>query len=207
VPAPTLRQLLFGGGPRFLRDAFGATVIFYAGWKLHGLLLGVAAATVWTLAVYIWERRHARPGLAARIGLGIALVQAVAALVSQSPIGYFAPPVIVNVVYGTAFLVSVAIGRPLAAVFARETYPLPAEVRALPEVHRTFAHISLVWGAYLVFRGVFRLVVLLNFSVDVYVAVNVATAGPMIVALMTWSFWYGLRRIRHAVTVAYERPV
>jgi intracellular septation protein A len=199
VTGPSLRTLLFGSGPRFMRDAFGATVIFYVGWKLHGLLLGVVAATVWTIAVYVWERKHERPGLAARIGLAIALVQAAAALASQSAIGYFAPPVIINAVYGLAFLGSVLIGRPLAAVFAAETYPLPAEIRALPKVQRTFAHISLAWGGYLLFRSVFRLFVLLHYSVDVYVAVNVATAGPMIAGLMAWSFWYGLRNIRRAV--------
>ena len=197
--APSFARLLLGSGPRFLRDAFGATVIFYVGWKLHGLVLGVVAATLWTAAVYTWERRHERPGLAARIGFAIALVQAIAALVSQSPIGYFAPPVIINAVYGIAFLVSVAIGRPLAGVFARETYPLPPEIYALRMVRRTFAHISLVWGAYMVCRAVFRLFVLLNFSVDIYVAVNVVTAGPMITALMVWSFWYGLKGIRRAV--------
>ena len=129
-------------------------------------------------------------------------MQAGAALASQSAIGYFAPPVIINAVYGLAFLVSVLIGRPLAAVFAAETYPLPAEIRALPGVKRTFARISLAWGGYLLFRSAFRLVVLLNFSVDVYVAVNVATAGPMIAGLMAWSFWYGLRNIRRALMEA-----
>jgi intracellular septation protein A len=204
IGGPSYRALLFGSGPRFLRDAFGATVIFYLGWKLHGLLLGVAAATAWTVAAYLWERRHQRPGLAARIGLAIALVQAAAAYVSQSPIGYFAPPVIVNAVYGCAFLVSVVIGRPLAGIFARETYPMPAEIYALPDVRRTFAHISLVWGGYMLFRAIFRLFVLLNFSVDVYVAVNVVTAGPLITGLMAWSFWYGLKRIRRAVTATTE---
>ena len=199
IGGPSFTQLLFGSGPRFLRDAFGATVVFYVGWKLHGLLLGVAAATVWTVAAYTWERRHARPGIAARIGLAIALVQAAAALASRSAIGYFAPPVIINAVYGVAFLVSVAIGRPLAGVFARETYPLPAEIYALPAVRRAFAHISIVWGLYMISRAILRLFVLLNFSVDVYVAVNVATAGPLITGLMAWSFWYGLKRIRRAV--------
>ncbi len=56
-----------------------------------------------------------------------------------------------------------------------------------------------MWGGYLLFRSAFRLFVLLNYSVDVYVAVNVATAGPMIAGLMAWSFWYGLRGIRRAV--------
>ena len=197
--APSFRTLLFGSGPRFLRDAFGATVIFYVGWKLHGLALGVSAATLWTVAVYVWERRHARPGVAARIGLAIALVQAAAAFASQSAIGYLAPPVVINAVYGLAFVASVVIGRPLAGVFARETYPLPAEIYALPAVRRTFAHISLVWGGYMICRAAFRLFVLVNYSVDVYVAVNVATAGPLITGLMAWSFWYGLRGIRRAV--------
>jgi intracellular septation protein A len=196
---PTLGRLLLGSGPRFLRDAFGPTVVFYVGWKLVGLLAGVIVATLWTAAAYTWERRHARPGVAARIGLGIALVQAVAGLASQSPIGYFAPPVIINAAYGLAFLISVAIGRPLAGVFAVESYPVPAEIRALPAVRRTFTTISLVWGIYLLFRSALRLVVLLRFSVDVYVAVNVLTAAPMTVGLMTWSFWYGLRGIRRAV--------
>jgi hypothetical protein len=199
VTGPSLKTLLFGSGPRFMRDAFGATVIFYAGFKLHGLLLGVVAATAWTVAVYVWERKHERPGIAARIGLAIALVQAAGAFASQSPTGYFAPPVIINAVYGLAFFVSVVIGRPLAGVFANETYPLPAEIRALPAVRRTFAHISLVWGGYLLSRSAFRLFVLLHYSVDVYVVANVATAGPMIAGLMAWSFWYGLRRIRRAV--------
>jgi intracellular septation protein A len=200
---PSFRSLLFGSGPRFMRDAFGATVIFYVCWKLHGLLLGVVAATVWTVAVYLWERRHARPGIAARIGLAIALLQATAALASQSAIGYFAPPVVINAVYGLAFLVSVAVGKPLAAVFAMETYPLPPEIRALAGVRRAFAHISLVWGTYMLLRSGLRLFVLLNYSVDVYVAINVATAGPLIVGLMSWSFWYGLRRIRRAVSESY----
>src|SRR6266852_3523321 len=98
--APSFRTLLLGSGPRFLRDAFGATIVFYIGWKLRGLLVGVVAATLWTVAAYAWERRHGRPGIAARIGLAIALVQAVAGLASQSAIGYFAPPVIINAVYG-----------------------------------------------------------------------------------------------------------
>ena len=110
----------------------------------------------WTALAFAWERRHGRPGLAARIGLGIALVQAVAGLVSGTAIGYFAPPVIVNAAYGLAFLVSVAIGRPLAGVFAVESYPIPPEIRAMPAFRRAFTHISIVWGVYLLSRSVLR---------------------------------------------------
>ncbi|HYE93414.1 MAG TPA: VC0807 family protein [Terriglobales bacterium] len=195
---PSFGSLLFGSGPRFLRDAFGPTVVFYLGWKLHGLLLGVAAATVLTIVIYVWERRRERPGVAARIGLAIALVQAGAALISGSPIGYFAPPIVVSAVYGLTFLGSVVIGKPLVAVFAREAYPMRPEVRAHPAVQRTFARLSLAWGGYMLFRSAFRLVVLLTFSIDFYVLINVLTATPGTVGMLAWSFWYGLRGVRYA---------
>ena len=206
MTAPSLKELLRGGGPRFLRDAFGPPVAFYVGWKLHGLVLGVAFASTWTLVAYTWERRHGRPGVAARIGLGIAIVQAVVGLVSRSAVGYFAPPVIANAVYGLAFVVSVALRRPLAGVFAVEMYPVPAEIRARPAFRRTFSRISLVWGVYLLGRSVLRMFVLMHYSVDVYVAVNVATAAPLTLALMAWSFRYGVHALGRAA-VSGERGV
>ena len=195
---PSFFELLRMSGPRFARDAFGAPVIFYIGWKLHGLVLGVALASTWSLTAYAWERRHGRPGVAPRIGLGIAFVQAAVGLASQSAVGYLAPPIIANAVYGLAFLVSVALGRPLAAVFAVESYPVPPEVRASETFRRTFLRISLVWGLYMIARSALRAVVLLRFSVDFYIAVNVATGAPLTIGLMVWSFWYGLRAIRYA---------
>jgi intracellular septation protein A len=193
---PSFRRLLFSSGPRFLRDAFGPTVVFYLGWKLHGLVTGVIAASVLTVVVYAWERRQERPGVAARIGLAIAMVQAAAALISGSPVGYFAPPIVVSAVYGLAFLTSVAIGKPLAGVFALEAYPVRREIRAHPEVRRTFSRISLVWGLYMLFRSAFRLAILLTLSIDLYVLINVLTATPGTVGMMAWSFWYGQRHLR-----------
>jgi intracellular septation protein A len=198
VSGPSFRELLRGGGPRFLRDAFGPPLAFYVGWKLHGLVLGVAFASVWTLTAYTWERRHGRPGVAARIGLGIAIVQAIVGLMTGSAVGYFAPPVIANAIYGLSFLTSVAIGRPLAAVFAVEMYPIPMELRAEREFRRAFSLISVAWGVYLLGRSGLRWFVLTHYSVDVYIAVNVATATPLTLLLMGWSFWYGLRALRSA---------
>ena len=205
MSAPSFRQLLLGGGPRFLRDAFGPPIAFYVGFKLHGLVIGVAIASTWTLVAYVWERRHGRPGVAARIGLGIAIIQAVVGLVSRSAIGYFAPPVLANATYGLAFFVSVAIRRPLAGVFAGEMHPVPAAIRASPEFRRTFSRISLAWGFYLLGRSALRAFVLLRYSVDVYVAVNLITAAPLTLLLMGWSFWYGVRSLR-SVSIASVSP-
>ncbi len=190
--------LLLGTGPRFARDAFGPVLAFYVGWKLVGLGTGTAAATCVALIAFGWERWHARMGLAAFIGFGIALIQVAAALASGSATGYFAPPIIINGAYGIAFLISVMIGRPLAGVFAAETYPFPPVVRASVTFRRVFSRVSLVWATFFLLRSGIRLLTLVRSSVDVYVVVNLLTGVPFTVAVMSWSIWYGVRGFRRS---------
>ena len=190
--------LLLGSGPRFARDALGPVLVFYLGWKLLGLTAGIIGATVVALIAYGWERRQARSGLTATIGLGIALVQAIVGLASGSAIAFFGPGVIINGIYGVAFVVSVIIGRPLAGVFAQETYPFPPEVRASITFRRIYTRISLVWGVFLLLRCGFRLFALSWRDVDLFVAVSVVTGVPFTAALMTWSIWYGVRGFRRS---------
>jgi hypothetical protein len=203
--------LLLGAGPRFVRDTGGPVLAFYAGWKLHGLVAGIAAASAISALGYAWERRHARSGTAAGLGLAIAAIQAVVGLASGSEAAYFAPPVVANAVYGLAFLGSVAVGRPLAAVFAREAYPFPDEVRRSPAFVRVFARISLAWAACLIVRSALRLAVLTQASVDTYVVVNLLTGGPVTMTLFGWSIWYAMRSLSRpkagAAAPAADLPV
>jgi len=194
----SVRALLLGTGPRFARDAFGPVAVFYVGWKLVGLSTGVVAATAVTVAAYLWERRQARTGLTAAIGLAIALVQALVGLLASSAKWYFAPPVIVNAAYGIAFLMSVVIGRPLAGVFASETYPFPPQVKTSVTFRRVFSRVSLAWAVYLLARSALRLVALTRVSVEGFILVNIVTGIPFTALLMAWSIWYGVRGFRRS---------
>jgi hypothetical protein len=187
---------MLGTGPRFARDAFGPVLIFYVGWRLVGFRTGVIAATLVAVGAYAWERRHGRRGLAIGIGLLIALVQAVAGLATGSTVAYFAPAVIINGVYGFAFLVSVLIGRPLAGVFAAESYPFTPEIKASPTFRSVFSVISLVWAAYLLSRAAIRWLTLTRASVELFIVVNVATGIPITAAILTWGIWYAFRRFQ-----------
>jgi len=189
----SLGALLLGSGPRFARDALGPVLAFYALWKLWGLLAGIAAATVVAVLAFWWQRRQANSGIMPAIGLGIAMVQAAVGLASGSASAFFAPGLVANGLYGCAFLGSVALGRPLAGVFAGEMYTFPARVRGSPLFRRIFSVVSLAWGCYMVLRAGVRLAVLFWTSVDLFVVVSVATGIPFTLALMTWSFWYPLR--------------
>jgi hypothetical protein len=192
----SLRGILRDNGPRFIRDAVGPVLVFYLLWKTIGLVAGILGATALTTGTFIWERRHGRTGLGASIGLTIAIVQAVTGLLSGSARWYFAPAVIANTLGGVVFLGSVVIGRPLAAVFATESYPFPPEVKASAGFRRVFRRISLVWAAYLLGRGALRLLMLAYTSVEAFLVVSVATGLPLSGAIVTWSFWYAVRGIR-----------
>ena len=194
----SVRTLLLGTGPRFARDALGPVLALYLGWKFVNLTTGIAAATAITMAAYVWERRRARSGVAAAIGLSIALVQALVGLASGSPRWYFVPPVIANAGYGLAFLVSVLIGRPLAGVFASDTYPFPPAVKTSKTFRRVFSHVSIVWAIYLLSRSAIRLVALTRSGVEAFIVINVLTGVPFTAAIMAWSIWYGVRGFRRS---------
>jgi len=189
----SVKSLLLGSGPRFARDSVGPVLAFYLGWKWIGLPTGVVAATLVTIVAYVWERRHARTGVAATVGLTIALAQAAAGLATGSARWFFAPAVLVNAGYGAAFIVSALLGRPLAGVFAQETYPFPPELKASATFRRVFGRVSLAWGTYLLLRSGLRWLTLARGDVELIVVVNLLSGVPFTAALMTWSVWYGVR--------------
>jgi intracellular septation protein A len=194
----SFKSLMLGNGPRFARDAFGPLLTFYVVWKLAGLVAGIAAATVVSLLAYRYEKRRDRSGVMTRISLAFVFVQAGVGLLSRSEIVYLAQPVLLNGVFGLAFLGSAALGRPLAGVFAQEFYPFPAEVRESRTFRRVFGTVSIAWGVYQCLRSAVRLLTLTGGSVEAFLVVNVVTGVPLTMGLMTWSIWWSIRAFRRS---------
>jgi len=195
TPRPSARDIMLGSGPRFAGEGFGPIIAFYVGWKISGLAIGIGLATAVGVLAYRLARRADRSGNMAKMALGFVVIQAVVGLLSNSAVVYLGQSVLTSGALGLVFLGSVALGRPLAGVFAQDTFPFPEEIRTSATFRRVFGRVSLVWGLYLVVRAVLRMVVLTNASVDAYVAVNAATGAPLMAALMAWSLWYGHRGI------------
>jgi hypothetical protein len=81
--------------------------------------------------------------------------------VSHSATVYLAQPVLVNAVWGLAFIVSALVRRPLAGALACAWYPFPPWFRKTEPFRRVFGVESVAWGVYLVARSGLRLAVLL----------------------------------------------
>jgi intracellular septation protein A len=196
------RSLLKSAGPRLLRDILGPTLSFYAGWKITGnLVVGVALGTAFSLAAYRYERRHGRPGVIARLVLGFVVVQAVIGLVTHSAEAYLIQPSILGSINGLVWLGSVAIGKPLAAAFASEVFPIDEETRASDEFRSVFRHVSLIFGSFFIVFAALQLAVLLIVGVDAFVAVRVLDAIG-ILALIVYSVRYTVARLGSGMQLA-----
>ena len=87
-----------------------------------------------------------------------------------------------------------AIGKPLAGLFAAEVFPVDDETRASDEFRGVFRHVTLVFGAFfLLFAGV-QLLVLLTVGVDAFVAVRVLDVMG-ILALIVYAVRYAVERL------------
>src|SRR3954462_1681686 len=145
---PTFWSILRTGVPGFLREGFVPLAAFYAGLKLEGLAVAIAAGAAASVLVYLYERRAGRDGLLARIALAFVALQSITGLASHSTTVYLAQPVLIAAAWGLAVLVSVAVGRPLAGELACAWYPFPEGFRETPEFKRVFGVESVVWGLY-----------------------------------------------------------
>jgi hypothetical protein len=183
------------GLPGFLREGFLPVGAFYLGLQLGGLAAGIAASAAASVVIYLLERRAGRDGLLVRISLGFVVVQSVVGLAAHSATVYLAQPVLLTAAWGLAFVVSVAIGRPLAGSLACAWYPFPHWFRETEPFKRVFGVESLVWGAYFFARSAIRLGALLNGSLEAFLVVVFVTGTPAMLVLMVWSIRYAMRSL------------
>jgi predicted transporter len=192
------RAVLRTAAPRLVRDAVGPLAIFYAGWKLVGLSVGIVSALLFGLAVFTRERRAGRQALIVRVALTFVVIRAIVGLSSGSARVYLAQEIGADLLISCVTLGLLARGRALAAMFAQEVYPLPDELAQSAEFASAMARITLVWGAYFLIRALVRLAAILTLSTDHYVLVSALSEAPFLVAILAWSVHYSARAFRNS---------
>jgi hypothetical protein len=195
LSAPTVRGVLLGGLPGFLREGFLPLGAFWVGYRLSGTTAGIAASVAASALIYLQERRAGRDGLLVRIALAFVCVRAAAGLLAHSATVYLGAPVLANGLWGVAFLGSILVGRPLAGTLACAWYPFGPEFRRTREFRRVFGIESAVWGVYLIALAAVRAFFLLHGSLGSFVLVSTIAGTPLMVALMAWSVWYATRKL------------
>ena len=197
--------MLERGLPQFAGEAVVPVVVFYVAWRADGLGAAIVASTVVYVGLAAWLLRRRRDVALVAIGVVFVLIQALVALAAHSATVYLAQPVVLSALWGIAYFVSAAIGRPLIGVFAGAWYPFPGWFRASLPYKREFGMQSLVWGVYCIARAALRLYVLLDSGVGGFVLVSLVTGTPLFVVLVVWGIWHARRvfsRLEDAVVSA-----
>ena len=177
---PTVRLVLFAVGRRLVPNIIEATlipgVLFVTTTMLFGLVAAFSVALAWSylaLARRIVTRRPI-PALIILGTIGITIRTALA-LGSGSAFVYFVQPILGTFMVGSAFLASVAIGRPLIGRFARDFCPLEPEIERCANVVSLYRRLTYLWAAVNLTAAAATLTLLCTLPVHVFVAVRPVT--------------------------------
>ncbi|HVT21795.1 MAG TPA: hypothetical protein VHE57_10440 [Mycobacteriales bacterium] len=204
VEIPTGSSLLRTVGPRLMLDILAPPLAFYAAWKgTDNVLIGIAVGTAASVLIWAYERRQGRPGLIAQVVLIFVLAAAVVGVVTDNATAYLVQPAVLGVINGLIWLGSVALGKPLAATFAREIFPVPEEIQATDDYRVVFRRVSLWFGIFFAVAAAIQLVVLLILGVGAFVAVRVVDAVS-ILAMIAWSVHYITGKLGQYLTLVAE---
>ncbi len=197
VKLPSVGAMARHALPSVLEGAVGPAAVFYGILMLIGVRGALIGALAWSYAA-VARRLMLGREVSGLLMLGSALltVRTVIGLATDSGFIYFLQPSVGTFLVAVAFLISVALKRPLAERLARDFCPLDPELMSRTFVRRFFLRISLLWTMILLLNAALSLWLLLSSSLAEFVLLrNAVSWGAMIggIALSTWWFTRTLR--------------
>lgn len=178
-PQKTLSRLTVLGAiirrcwPHVVEATIVPAVLFYGCLVFAGLEWAYFAAIVWSfgaLARRLVMRKPIPPILV--LGLIGLTVKTVVAILSGSSFLYFFQPILANVAMAVAFLISIAVGRPLIGRLAHEFWEVTPDVAARPAVRRLFRRLTLLWAVANLTIATLTLALLLWLPLAVFVPIK-----------------------------------
>jgi hypothetical protein len=163
--------------PYLIEATLVPTLLFYAFLITMDLRWGIVAALGWCYAAVARRLvgRRPIPGLLVLGCLGIT-VRTVIYLMSGNAFVYFVQPILRTVATAATFGISVGIGRPLIARFARDFCPLSADVQARPAIAQLFRRLTYLWAGVNATAAAVSLTLLLTVPTAVFVATATVAA-------------------------------
>ncbi len=184
-------------------------VLFLVGYSIAGLTPAVLAGLAWSLGVVAYQRAkgHRIAGLVILSIVGNT-AKTIVAVLTGSVLAYFIQPTISTTLIGTAFLISVPMGLPLAERLVHDFCPFDEQTANEPAFKAFFPKLSLLWAATSLLNGAVTLYLLLTQSITSFVLYK-AALGPVTTSItLVAGLWWFRRSMRQAgVDVVLTRRV
>lgn len=153
------------------------TALFYVVLMSWGLAWGFLAGLFWSLGAMGMRVLRRRPvstllllatfGLAVRTGIYV---------LSDNSFVFFFQPIMRTVLTALVFALSVLVGRPLIARFARDFCPIGPDVSSRPAIVQLFRRLTYLWAAVNAAVAAVSLTLLLTVPVGVFVGTATVSA-------------------------------
>lgn len=144
---PGVRAVLRRAVPNLVEAKLVPLVLFLGCYHTWGVASALVSALAWSTAVLarsiLCGRRVSGLVVMGLVGL---LAKTAVALLSGSLALYFLQPTLTTALIGLAFVVSVAVDRPLAERLVHDLWPLEAHWTAHVELRRFFRRLSVCWA-------------------------------------------------------------
>ncbi len=184
-------------------------VIFLVGFGIAGLTPAVLASLAWSLGVVAHQRAkgHRIAGLVIMSIIGNT-AKTIVAVLTGSVIAYFVQPTISTTLIGTAFLISVPLGLPLAERLVHDFCPFDDQTKNEPAFQAFFPKLSYLWAATSLFNGAVTLYLLLTQSITSFVLIKSALGPATTTLTIVVGLWWFRRSMNEAgVEVVMTRRV
>jgi hypothetical protein len=199
VHLPPWRTLLGQAGRHLVENTLAPLLVFYAILVTVGLFWAfIGALALCYLSIII--RLVRRTPVPALLLLCAALLTArsIIGLATGSAFLYFLQPSLGNFVIGGLFLLSVPLGRPLAARLAGEFCSFPAGLVGHDRLRDFFRRVSLLWAFVFCANGAMTIWMLIKVPVTEFLFLSFSSSTGLTIAGVGLSLWWFRRSLRRA---------
>ena len=184
-------------------------LIFLALFDWAGITAAVLVALAYSLGLVAYQRANGHR-IAGLVILSIVgnTAKTIVAVATGSVVAYFIQPTISTTLIGTAFMLSVPLGFPLAERLIKDFCPFDEATENEPAFSAFFPRLSFLWGATSLLNGAVTLYLLMTQSITRFLILK-AFLGPVTTTMtIVIGIWWFRRRMNAAgIEVVLARTV
>lgn len=209
IVIPGLRAIVSHAWVNVLTGKIVPLVIFLALFHWTGITAAVLTALAYSLGLVAYQRANGHR-IAGLVILSIVgnTAKTIVAVATGSVVAYFIQPTISTTLIGTAFMLSVPLGFPLAERLVKDFCPFDEATESEPAFSAFFPRLSFLWGATSLLNGGVTLYLLMTQSITNFLILK-AFLGPATTTMtIVIGLWWFRRRMNEAgIEVVLARTV
>lgn len=177
-------------------DALIPSLLFFAVNSAFGLLAAATVAMLYAFIIIFGRILQSAKIIYALSGAGAVILSLTFVLVRGAAKDYLLPDLIGNGLFAIGILVSLIMGKPMAALASHITRGWSLDWFSRKDIRPAYTEVTLLWLIYFTGRFILQYSLYVSDQIWGYVWVNNILGMPMNILVLTISYIYGIWRLR-----------